>query len=70
MDTGTETKQQILSTDDAAREISCSVRQVVNLIREGQLKATRVGLRTFAILRADLDAYLATKSPPAGVQSE
>jgi excisionase family DNA binding protein len=40
---------------NAAKKMGCSARTVRRLIREGTLPAERVGMRCWALLRADVE---------------
>lgn len=53
---------EILSTEETAAVLDVSSRTVINLIAVGNLNAKRVGRRTWAILRSDVERYIASQS--------
>jgi excisionase family DNA binding protein len=52
---------------EAAERLKLHVKTVLSFIRDGRLKATRVG-KQYRILQSDLDAFAGQQEPPTGVR--
>ncbi len=59
------TKQKILSTSEAAKILGVSRVTVFNRIKNGQIKAKKIG-RNFIIPRSELGGFLTRKLTPEG----
>ncbi|MGH8261103.1 MAG: helix-turn-helix domain-containing protein [Steroidobacteraceae bacterium] len=55
--------QDLLSVFEIASRLSLHVKTVRNYVRDGRLKAVRVG-KTYRILRSDLEAFIGHPLPP------
>jgi excisionase family DNA binding protein len=55
--------QDLFSIFDIATRLNLHVKTVRNYVREGQLKATRIG-KQYRISRADLEAFTGNPVPP------
>lgn len=49
---------EILTIDDARRELGCSVRHLKKLLRDKKIKGRKVGQSWTVVLRSSLEAYL------------
>jgi excisionase family DNA binding protein len=56
--------QDLFSVFDIATRLNLHVKTVRNYVREGQLKATRIG-KQYRISRADLEAFTGHPVPPS-----
>ena len=56
--------QDLFSVFDIATRLNLHVKTVRNYVREGQLKATRIG-KQYRISRADLEAFTGQPVPPS-----
>ena len=57
--------QQLYSVEQVAESLGLHVRTVRNYVRDGRLKAVRIG-KQYRIARADLDALTGQKAAAAG----
>jgi excisionase family DNA binding protein len=48
---------EMVKVHHAARTIGCSTRTVRRMIQQGKLKALRLGQRSWAILRSDVECF-------------
>ena len=55
--------QDLFSVMDIATRLNLHVKTVRNYVREGRLKATRIG-KQYRVLRADLEAFTGHPVPP------
>jgi excisionase family DNA binding protein len=51
-------QERLLRTDQVAKMLQCSPRQVRRLFREGKLSGIALGVRRIRFYRSDVDAYL------------
>jgi excisionase family DNA binding protein len=56
--------QDLLSVFDIATRLNLHVKTVRNYVRDGRLKAVRIG-KTYRILRSDLEAFTGHPLPPS-----
>ena len=56
--------QELYSVDQVAERLRLHVRTVRNYVRDGRLKATRIG-KQYRIARADLEAFTGHPVPPS-----
>ena len=57
--------EELLTVEAVARRLQLHAKTVLRLIREGRLRATRIG-KAYRVQRADLDAFAGVSKDPAG----
>lgn len=57
---------QMLKTKEVARRLNYSQPHVARLIREGHIKAVRIGRRNYRVVDAEVDRFIAALEPVSG----
>jgi excisionase family DNA binding protein len=53
--------EELLTTEDIAKELKYHIETVRKWIREGKLKATRINRKEYRVKRSELERFLAEK---------
>ena len=53
--------EELLTTEEIAKELKYHIETVRKWIREGKLKATRINRKEYRVKRSDLERFLAEK---------